>query len=259
MESYRSADTVWETVLDLDALSAEEGETWMWKAPSYLDEGEGIPVDRVLLNLSPGGSDAKTVREFDLVALAFVKPEDGGFYVPNFKSRVCWRTRDELLVSTDWGEGSLTSSGYVRRCKSWLRGTPLEDAVELFESPADDVASGVIAGFDRCVWHEYTYRHMTFFTSAYSYRRCDTSVRATDASHAPFVDLPLPDHAKFQTFGDLAVIRPQKDFAAGGVDFPSGCVLSLPLDDLCADEWGACQVLFTPTARCRCVRDSAAK
>ena len=36
-----------------------------------------------------------------------------GFVVPEAKSNVAWLDEDSLLVGTDWGDGSLTNSGYA--------------------------------------------------------------------------------------------------------------------------------------------------
>ena len=39
-----------------------------------------------------------------------------------------------MFVATDFGPGSLTRSGYPRIVKEWKRGTPLEEAVVVFEA-----------------------------------------------------------------------------------------------------------------------------
>lgn len=86
----------------------------MWKGYTLLDEGTG-KFDRALLFLSPGGTDAVTVREFDLTTLAFVKD---GFALPKNKQHVCYKSRDVLLVGTDFGDGkSFTASGQFPRIR----------------------------------------------------------------------------------------------------------------------------------------------
>ena len=67
---YLKDSPAWETVLDLDALGKEDDVSWVWKGSSVLYPDE----DRALLHLSPGGSDATVVREFDLNSKTFVKP-----------------------------------------------------------------------------------------------------------------------------------------------------------------------------------------
>ena len=81
---------------------------------------------------------------------------EGGFFLPEAKSRVSWRDADSLWVGTDFGEGSMTSSGYPRVAKLWKRGTPLADAETAFEGEVDDVSVSVYrdrpAGSPRNVW-----------------------------------------------------------------------------------------------------------
>ena len=58
--------------------------------------------------------------------------DDIGFYVPKprheAKTQIAWRDRDTLFVGTDFGEGSMTESGYPRLVKLWRRGTDLSEA-----------------------------------------------------------------------------------------------------------------------------------
>ena len=82
----------------------------------------GQHVDRAIIKLSPGGSDADTTREMDLAEERFLSPEEGGFALPRAaKTQIAYRSRDEVLVGTDFdGSGeSLTDSGYPRVVKSW--------------------------------------------------------------------------------------------------------------------------------------------
>ena len=88
------------------------------------------------MSLSRGGGDAAVYREFDTVARVFV---EDGFVLPEAKARVAWKDQDTLWVGTDFGEGSLTTSGYPRFAREWKRGTPLEKATTVFEGSVDDV------------------------------------------------------------------------------------------------------------------------
>lgn len=68
--SYRKETPDWETVLDLDELSEQDGETWVWHGARLLREelpDGGRTYRRALVSLSRGGSDADITREFDLV------------------------------------------------------------------------------------------------------------------------------------------------------------------------------------------------
>lgn len=90
------------------------------------------------MKLSRGGADATVVREFDYKQGKFVTPfkeqdfdhnkesdpNSSGFYLPEAKSVVAWKSLDVLLVGTDMHDGeSLTDSGYPRVVREWHRGT----------------------------------------------------------------------------------------------------------------------------------------
>ena len=158
-EEYRKAQPGWETVLDLDALAAAEGENWVWSGAS------GLYPDyrRLLISLSRGGGDTVVVREYDIEERRFV---DGGFEVPAAKTRVSWIDVDTLYVCTDFGPGTLTDSGYPRVAKRWKRGTPLEEAVTVFEAEKSDVSVGATRSRDwidgRLVWRDFLWRSVTF-------------------------------------------------------------------------------------------------
>ncbi|MEO6085376.1 MAG: S9 family peptidase, partial [Umezawaea sp.] len=132
LESYRLEQPDWQVLLDLDALGAAEGENWVWKGATVLR-----PEYRLaLVELSRGGADAVVVREFDLEAREFVAD---GFTLPEAKTSVGWLDADRIFVGTDFGPGSLTSSGYPRIAKLWRRGTPLDEATLVYTGKADDV------------------------------------------------------------------------------------------------------------------------
>ncbi len=43
MASYREAEPAWQTLIDLDALAAAEGENWVWKGATCLPPSPGQP------------------------------------------------------------------------------------------------------------------------------------------------------------------------------------------------------------------------
>jgi prolyl oligopeptidase len=69
LAEYRKPQPAWETVLDLDALAAADGENWVWHGADCLDPD----YKRCLISLSRGGADADVVREFDLETRASSK------------------------------------------------------------------------------------------------------------------------------------------------------------------------------------------
>ena len=155
---YRKATPAWETVLDLDALGTAEGENWVWGGAVGLAPSHA----RCLVMLSRGGADANVVREFDTVTKAFVKD---GFVLPEAKSDIDWVDADTVFVGTDFGPGSMTDSGYPRVIKRWKRGTPLAEAVTVFEGEKADVS--VRASVDTTPGHERTMiqRSLDFYNS----------------------------------------------------------------------------------------------
>lgn len=129
-DAYRAGAPRWETLLDLDALSAREGRPWF-----LADASCRLPDSpRCLLSLAPRSMDTHAVREFDVAAGRFV---EGGFALPEAKSDVWWEDDDTLLVATDCGPGSLTAAGYPRTLRRWRRGTPLDRAEPVFEIPPE--------------------------------------------------------------------------------------------------------------------------
>ena len=92
MDDFKTPTPTWETVLDVDDLASKEGKSWVWKGPSFLDYGPGddrFRVDRCVVKLSDGGTDACTVREFDVVTKKFVEGP-GAFVLPPGKNNFCW-------------------------------------------------------------------------------------------------------------------------------------------------------------------------
>jgi prolyl oligopeptidase len=134
---YRQAAPVWETLLDVDKLSAEEHENWVWKG------AECAPaLRRCLISLSRGGGDAVVVREFDPLARAFVAD---GFQLAEAKSAITYLDDNTVLFGTDFGAGSMTTSGYPRIVKQWTRGEPMASARTIYEGKVSDVgATGVV-------------------------------------------------------------------------------------------------------------------
>lgn len=140
-KEYKKASPKWETVLDVDALAKQEDENWVYKGmcchhPTY---------QRCLIFLSRGGGDATVVREFDIKKKSFV---EGGFSLPEAKSRMSWYNEDTVFVSTDFGKGSLSDSGYPIVVKLWKRGTELAKAKTIFSANKTSVSAGGYTLYD---------------------------------------------------------------------------------------------------------------
>jgi prolyl oligopeptidase len=132
LASYRTDAPQWETVLDIDALAAAEGKSWVYQGMNCLPPEERL----CLVSLSDGGRDANVVREFDLRERRFV---EGGFALPDGKQTATWEDADTLLVARDWGPGTMTASGYPFVIKRLRRGQSLEQAQEVYRGDPSDV------------------------------------------------------------------------------------------------------------------------
>jgi prolyl oligopeptidase len=230
LAEYRKTAPAWETVLDLDALAAAENENWVWHGASVLE-----PEDRVcLVSFSRGGSDADVVREFDLEKKAF---RAEGFSLPEAKSRVAWRGRDSLFVATDFGPGSLTTSGYPRTVREWTRGTPLVNAAIVYEGKADDMSVAgfrdLTPGFER----DFVSRQITFWTSELFLRR-----------DGRLVQIEKPDDANASVHREWLLIELRSDWQVGGQSFKAGSLLAADFEKFLAGE-RTLHVLFEPSER----------
>ncbi len=132
LASYRTDNPQWETVLDVDALAAAENANWVYQGMQCLPPQE----TRCLVILSDGGRDANFVREYDTVTKSFV---EGGFSLPEGKQSVAWVDENTILVARDFGEGTMSSSGYPITIRRLSRGQPLDQAQEVFRGRPEDV------------------------------------------------------------------------------------------------------------------------
>jgi len=140
LDSFRSEAPEWDILLDLDALAAREREDWTWSGAATLPGSH----DRAILMLSRGGADAVVLREFDLASRDFVAD---GFSLPEAKGGAAWLDRDTLLLSSAFGDGAATNSGYARTVRLWRRGTDPLGASIVFATGAEHMA--VWADVDR--------------------------------------------------------------------------------------------------------------
>lgn len=236
LDSYRSAEPQWETILDFDALAAAEGKNWVYKGATCLPPEE----TRCLVSLSDGGKDAVTIREFDRTTKTFV---DGGFVLPESKGGASWVNADTLLVSRDFGPGSMTTSGYPMIVKVLRRGQTLDQAQTVFTGQPTDVS-----------------------VSGYTLRDADGNIRATlinrgvnfyeGETHRLNADgtttkLELPAKSSINALvqGQLVVTTDQDWTAPSGQEFRTGDVIAWDLDRWLADPATPAQLVIRPTER----------
>jgi prolyl oligopeptidase len=230
LDEYRKDQPNWETVLDLDKLAADEKENWVWGGANFLNP----EYERCLISVSRGGADAKVIREFDVIKKEFVKD---GFTLPEAKSVVSWRDIDRIYVGTDYGPGTLTSSGYPRITKEWKRGTPLSEAKLVYEGKPEDMRA--YAYWDRTPGfvREFASRRVTFYSG-------ETFVRRGEK----FVKIDKPDDADVSVHRDLMLFTPRTAWTVGGKTYPAGSLLAADFEKFMGGD-RTLDVVFEPTPR----------
>jgi prolyl oligopeptidase len=231
---YAKADPTWEVLIDLDALNKAEGENWVWHGSSCLrPEKKGDPYRHCLVSLSRGGADADVTREFDLVSKQWVKD---GYFRPEAKGGLSWIDRDTVYVNTDFGDGSMTSSGYPRIVKEWKRGTPMAEARTVFEGELSDISVGAYhddtPGYER----DFVYRGVTFYTN-------ELYLRGKDGK---LVRLDLPDGASKNVYREWLTLELRQPWSVGGRDYTAGSLLAIDFDAFLEGQRNF-DVLFEPT------------
>jgi prolyl oligopeptidase len=232
LEEYHKPDPAWEILLDVDALAEKEGENWVWKGSECLPPH----YELCLLNLSRGGADATVKREFDLSSKSFIT--ENAFNLPESKGFVSWIDADNVFVSTDFGEGSMTDSGYPRTTRHWKRGTPLAQAKLIHEGKASDI--GVYAYVVHTPEADYPMVRVsdTFFTRQVYLLR-DGELKRLD----------IPDDADIETiFNNQLLISLKTDWQRDDQNLQQGELVSLDLDNLLAGE-GRARSVMKPDAR----------
>ncbi|MCP4546371.1 MAG: S9 family peptidase [bacterium] len=231
LREYRKDNPDWESVLDFDELAAADNENWVYKGLTWLQ-----PECRLaMVALSRGGGDAVVYREFDTGTKKFV---EGGFMLPEAKSDVYWKDGDTLYIGTDFGEGSMTNSGYPRSAREWRRGTPLREATLIHEVPVDHVGLSAYTTYTP----ERTYHLLQtvpeFYRGDY-YLITDGDLQRLDLQ----VDVNLVGFFKKQMLINL-----RSDWEVGGNTWPSGALLAIDFDDFLKGKRDF-EMLFTPSER----------
>lgn len=240
LESYKTDTPVWETILDLDALSDSEGENWVWHGANCLYPAETL----CMVALSRGGADADVKREFNVESKSFV---ENGFFLPEAKSEVSWVNENTLLVSTDFGQGTLTDSGYPRVTKEWSRGTDLSAATTIYEGEQKDVWIGAYhdphPGFERTL----VYQGLTFYTNNLFLR-----------TKKGLVKIDKQESASASIWKNTLLLELREDWTVNGTTYKAGSLLSAPLKKWLRGKRNL-SVVFTPDEHSSLARYSTTK
>jgi prolyl oligopeptidase len=217
MASYRTDRPEWETILDIDALSAAENANWVYRGADCLPPEE----TRCLVTLSDGGKDAVEIREFDTATRQFVA---GGFRLPVGKQSVTWLDADTLLVAREWGPGTMTRSGYAFVVKKLRRGQSLDQAEELFRGTEQDVSTSAMVLRDASgrVQSVGFVRGVNFFDREYHVMVGERLVK---------LNLPAKSGPAGIIDGRLLVSLDQDWEAAPGLAFKSDSLISYDLEE----------------------------
>ena len=216
LQSYLAGAPEWRTLIDVDQLGEDEGESWVWHGADCL----APEYTRCLVSLSPGGTDADVVREFDIATGAFV---EGGFTLPEAKSNVAWYDENTLFVGTDEGAGSLTDSGYPRLVKLWQRGTDFAQARLIAEGEQADISMNGFSVLDGETRYRFVRRGPSFWTSEY----------ALVTDNGDTVPLPLPEDAEFEAvLGGFVIGKLNSPMETSAGTEQPGALLAWSLDDV---------------------------
>jgi len=217
--NYIEGKPTWETLLDLDEMSKTDDIKWVYKGASGLYPD----YNRFILSLSKGGGDATVKKEFDVSTKTFI---DDGFYVPESKGNASYVDKNTLILSSDFGENTMTTSGYPRQVKLWKRGTLLKDATLLYQGEKEDIlASGFI-----------------FRDGSTKYKSVVRYVSRTDVSYFIVVDdkqikLDIPGDASPQNLlNNQLIIQLKSDWIIDDKTYKQGALLSLNFTKLLQGE-----------------------
>lgn len=229
LDEYRKDQPNWEIILDLDALAESEGENWVWKGSSLLR----LDYSRALVSLSRGGADATVVREFDISKREFVTD---GFELPEAKGSMGWIDQDHVFVQTNFGEGTMTTSGYPRLAKLWKRGTPLSEAKTIYEGKMDDMSVAAVhddsPGFER----NFVVRNIAFYNNELFLLKDDGELTKID----------VPNSASKGSFHDHLSIELREPWTYKGKTYQAGSLLLADFDDFMAGT-AELKVVFEPS------------
>lgn len=230
LKSYLAGSPEWETVLDIDALSSQQGEKYVFKGATGLYP----EYRRFLVSLSKGGGDAVVIREFDADRKEFV---ENGFVLPEAKGGASWVDENTLLVATDFGEG-VTTSGYPKQVKVWKRGTALVDAGLLFDGQTNDMGVWAYTVPTKEKTYRVISRRTSFYSGDYYFIENEKLIKPE-----------LPDDISLSgIFKGQVLFELKSDWKPGNHQFKQGDLVSIAYDDLLAGRKNF-QLVVSPDER----------
>ena len=207
--SYNTKNPVWETLLDIDALSKEEETKWVFKGAQGLYPN----YDKFLVSLSKGGGDAVVVKEYDAKTKKFIP---NGFTLPESKTNISYLDENTVIVGTNFGDNSMTTSGYPKIVKLWKRGTALSSAKTIYEGDATDVSDSGYLMRDGEKTYLMIGKGETFYSSK-------SFVYLNDK----LIKLDVPNDANINTIlNNQLIIKLKSDWTVNGKTYKQGSAIS---------------------------------
>ena len=163
----------------------------------------------------------------------------GGFFRPESKGGLGWIDKDTVYAYTDFGTGSLTTSGYPRVVKQWSRGTPLSAATMVYEGKPEDLYIAAqrdhTPGFER----DFVSRAIAFYNDELFLRGADGKLVKVDA----------PNSASKSVHGEWLALELREPYTVKGdlgeTTYPSGALIVTNFDAFMAGKRNFAP-LFTP-------------
>ena len=229
-ESYLKDEPVWEIILNVDELAIEEDVNWLYRGADCL----APEYERCLIRLSDGGTDAVTIREFDLKKKKFVKD---GFNTYPSKQNISWLNKDAVLIGADFGKGSMNESGYPMQVKIWNRGEKLKDSEIFFTGSYKKIFNFPIVSIRPDGEYFGIIEGPTFFTQV---------LHLFDGENLVEIDLPkkIDIHGFFR---DSLILSIEEDWR----DFKSGSLLELKVESALNNKIDSkgISVIFAPDGK----------
>lgn len=230
IEKYQEEKVEWEVIIDVDQLAKAEDKNWVWRgadclAPNY---------ERCLIRLSDGGKDAVVVREFNLISKSFI---DDGFATLESKQYFSWVNQDQILIATNFGEGSMNESGYPSQVRLWDRNQDIGDAREVFQGDYQKIFSFPFSSIRPDGNYFGILEGPTFFTKVLYLFNNDELVK---------LELPLKMDV-YGTYENLLIIS----LAENWQGFDIGSLVAVNLDDALAQNISvdSLTLLFKPSEK----------
>lgn len=213
MADYITNKTEWEVILDIDELSIKENRKWVFQEATWLEPDNKI----CLLALSDGGKDENEIREFNVETKEFVKD---GFFFKESKGGVSWVDKDKVLVYRNFGEGTLTTSGYPREARLLERGTSPDNAKTVFEIDSTNMGIFGISFYSGNKQYVFIYNAITIFDSELYYFSGEKPEKVDYPKDAVFAEF----------YKNEIILSLQSDWIINDEKYKEGSLISFDLD-----------------------------